>query len=268
MTRHHERYPGVNHRMSCMEIWGGMQRVDARVSTPGIDAYVISEPDQSAERGGDIHFLSLCGEGKLTRVILADVAGHGQMAAGLAAKVRDLMRRNINTLDQSAMTRDLNAELVALQMDGRFATAVITSYYLPINRVISCNAGHPRPLWYQARDCSWEFLDAGNSMLETSVADLPLGLISDTEYHQLAIPGAPGDLVVLYTDSLIEAHTTSGPNLSEAGLLELVRHLNPFDPARLGHAILDAVAAFREGEAAGDDVTVVTLHQVLASQAT
>ncbi|MCA1686587.1 MAG: hypothetical protein LC745_11560, partial [Planctomycetia bacterium] len=78
--------------MHCMEIRGGSQAVEEAVTTPGIDAWVFSHPHEGADSGGDVHYLSLCGGGVITRLILADVSGHGAAVAEISKSLRALMR--------------------------------------------------------------------------------------------------------------------------------------------------------------------------------
>jgi hypothetical protein len=48
-----------------------------RASTPDCDAWPCSTPHGGDEAGGDIHYVSMCGGGKIGRFMIADVAGHG-----------------------------------------------------------------------------------------------------------------------------------------------------------------------------------------------
>src|SRR5689334_4344170 len=84
----------VQHTMRCMEIWGGNHAADACVATPGLDLWLYSQPYQGAENGGDVHYVSLCGGGRITRFLLADVAGHGAEVAPMARLLRGLLRKN------------------------------------------------------------------------------------------------------------------------------------------------------------------------------
>jgi hypothetical protein len=65
------------HALQCMEIWGGNRAAREWVSVTGIDAYVFSLPYGGQSSGGDIHYVSLCGGGKIARFAVADVSGHG-----------------------------------------------------------------------------------------------------------------------------------------------------------------------------------------------
>jgi len=134
------------HTMQCMEIWGGSHAADTSVATPGLDLWVYSQPYEGADDGGDVHYVSLCGGGKITRFILADVAGHGAKVADVARSLRGLMRQNINRKSQARLATALNEQFAELGQQGCFATAVIASYLTTGDKLTVCNAGHPRPL--------------------------------------------------------------------------------------------------------------------------
>jgi hypothetical protein len=97
---------------------------------------------------------------------------------------------------------------------------------------------------------------------------VPLGIAEPTCYNQTVVKLATGDVVVLYTDSLIEARGSDGRALGEQGLLALVRGLDPRDPGEFLRALLAGVARGGEsgggdgsgGPVSGDDVTVLILR--------
>ena len=78
------------------------------VAFGGLDAWVYSKPYGGAQQGGDIYYASSCATGRITRLLLADVSGHGQKVAATAADLRTLMRRFVNRLDQTEFVRLLN----------------------------------------------------------------------------------------------------------------------------------------------------------------
>src|SRR5262245_35969461 len=99
--------PADPHTMKCMEVWGGNQAVDNGVVMAGLDAWLYSRPfgDQSA--GGDIHYVSSCAMGMISRALVADVSGHGEAVAESARKLRSLMRRYANLVDQTRFVHGL-----------------------------------------------------------------------------------------------------------------------------------------------------------------
>src|SRR4051794_20865363 len=79
--------------MRCMELRGGNEAVEAALSTPGLEVWVSSRPYGEHPGGGDVHYVSLCGGGEITRLIVADVSGHGEAVAETSAALRVFMRR-------------------------------------------------------------------------------------------------------------------------------------------------------------------------------
>ncbi len=251
------------HVLACMEIWGGTEAVQRTLQIPGIDAWVYSQPHENADQGGDIHYVSSCFTGRVARFFVADVAGHGQGVADLAGRLRALMRKHIHTLDQTDFARVLNHEFSQEAPDGRFATAILASYFAPTDHLVICNAGHPRPLWFRARTQAWTLLNHELQTQPAQLNNLPLGVVVPTQYHQFAVQLEPEDMVVLYTDSLIEAKHPEHGMLGEAGLLALAQRVSEQPHARpegFGNALLSAVADHRQGRPSDDDQTLLVLH--------
>src|SRR6516165_6520682 len=102
------------HTLRCMEIWGGIERVERTVSTPGLDLWVFSQPFQGDEQGGDVYYVTLCGGGVITRIVVADVSGHGSSAAEFSLSLRALLRKNINQKDQQRLVAGLNRQFAEI----------------------------------------------------------------------------------------------------------------------------------------------------------
>lgn len=253
--------PSAVRTMQCMEVWGGNGACENGVTMPGIDAWVLSLPCAGQAAGGDIHFVSSCGTGRISRVMVADVAGHGPAAADLAVKLRALMRRYVNYVDQSALCSRINSEFTALADDGRFATAVVATFWAPTRYLAVSNAGHPRPVLYSAAARAWAAIDADGEEpgQRGGAGALPLGIDRGSCYGEMGVRLRRGDVLLIYTDSLIEAKSPDGRMLGEAGLLKLLVELNPDDPGGLARALLDGVRVHTGGRALEDDATIVVL---------
>lgn len=251
--------------LSCMEIWGGSQAASDAVSTPGVDFWVHSSPFEGNASGGDIHYVSVCGSGRFIRAALADVAGHGKAVSDLASDLRSLVRRHINTPDQSRFARALNDEFGARSAQGAFATAILATYHAPSESLIVCNAGHPRPLLFRSERDDWCLLDLRETEQQAprGLRNLPLGVIEGTTYEQRVVALAPGDFVLLYSDAMIDARDPDGRTLGEQGLLDLVRGLEwrRDRPGSIIPALVEAIEAHRDGVEAQDDLTLILLRQ-------
>lgn len=252
------------HTMACLEVWGDNRAVDSAVAMPGLDVHVLATPYQGQAAGGDVHYLSSCATGRISRILVADVAGHGQRVAELATKLRGLMRQYVNYLDQTAFVSRLNQQFGQVSEMGRFATAIVATYWSPTGFLVASNAGHPRPLLYRAADRSWTILKdkprPEDQAAGQAPANLPLGIDDVSSYDQFAVKLKPGDRVLFYTDSLPEAAPGNNParQLGESGLLDLVATIDPADPRRFIHEVVDRVTAWA-GNPPGDDVTLMLL---------
>lgn len=240
--------------MQCMEVWGGNQLIDRGVIMPGLDAWIFSRPCENDEAGGDVHYVSSCAAGWFTRMLVADVSGHGLAVSQVASDLRALMRRHVNDHDQARFVRSLNAEFTASSQANIFATAVAVTFDAVNNQILVCNAGHPPPLRYSAKAGNWSLLTA-ETAADDSAGNVPLGIV-DVPYGQFKVRLGVGDVVVVYTDGFIEALNPDGSFLGIEGLLSLVTSLNAV-PADLPSLLMNALRALDPSNLDRDDLTLL-----------
>jgi phosphoserine phosphatase RsbU/P len=248
-----------NQHMQCMEVWGGSELIARAVEMGGLDAWVYSKPYGQSIDGGDIYYASSCATGRINRLLLADVAGHGKTVADIAVHLRTLMRRYVNFLDQRKFVRSMNEQFVSYSKDGCFATALVTTFFAPTGRLSLCNAGHPRPLLYRAASRQWSVLEQEPED-HPQPRNIPLGIVGLAEYEQFDVELEEGDLVVCYTDALTESRDLSGELLGEDGLLRLAKSVPADQPEKFIDALLAEVGRCHEGNLSGDDATVLLLR--------
>ena len=142
-------------------------------------------PSGSPE-GGDVHYFSVCGEEVLSRVVLADVSGHGAQVSEAAQTLHSLMRENINTWDQSEFVCRLNTAFRGMRSGGHYATAIVAGFRRDTGELVFTNAGHPPPLLYRHRSDTWSWLDDVDDtpLFRDAAEGLPVGLIEGTVYRQ------------------------------------------------------------------------------------
>lgn len=254
------------HKMQCIEVWGGNQETDSGVVMMGLDAWVYSRPYQGEQAGGDIHYVSSCATGRITRVLLADVAGHGAGASELSGKLRALMRRYVNFVNQARFVAELNREFTRESDSGRFATAVVATFWAPTDEFTLTNAGHPRPFWFRSRQDAWSVMGADlqpeGKPRGAAPSDIPLG-IDETTYQVHRVRLRQDDLILLYTDALVDAVDGRDPSgrtrLGEAGLFELITQLDRSSPDTMIEQLLDAIRERCNG-LPPDDITLLLLR--------
>jgi phosphoserine phosphatase RsbU/P len=247
--------------MQCMEVWGGNQITDAGVVMAGLDAWVYCRPFGGVDNGGDVYYVSSCATGRITRLLVADVSGHGQAVSSVAGQLRALMRKHVNQIDQSRFVGAMNQQFGGLSKTGCFATALVTTFFAPTRSLSICNAGHPPPLLYRAVTKTWSYLDQRTTCGDEFGGNIPLGIMDLANYDQFDVRLRVGDLVVCYTDSLIEARDGSGAMLGRDGLLRLANQIDTGEPARLMNRLLAAVEGWCGGGGlCDDDVTVLVFR--------
>jgi phosphoserine phosphatase RsbU/P len=247
-------------QLSCVEIWGGSQAFDNALAVPGIAAWVYSRPYEGDKAGGDVHYVSLCACGEIARFFLADISGHGASAGGRAADVRTLMRRNINTLDQTRFVRALNERMVQWQREGQFATAILTTYFAPTRQLLVCNAGHPPPLWYVASQSRWQWLRSEASERSMRADNPPVGIFGGIEFDQFAVTLGENDRILMFSDPLFEARDREGNRLGSEGLLRMMNEMSPHSPGTQIRSVIGNLAAHHGSNNHDDDLTILLLH--------
>jgi sigma-B regulation protein RsbU (phosphoserine phosphatase) len=168
-----------------------------------------------------------------------------------------MMRRFINRHNQLSVVRSLNREFTAASEGGVFATAVVMTMDSRSNRLLISNAGHPPPLWYQAKRRRWTLLQPDTA---AESGGLPFGIADDVPYQQFQLPLRVGDIILCYTDCLPEAKGPGGEFLGTAGLLQIANSLGNVNPSQLIPNLLTEIAKSDPEYAARDDVTCLAFR--------
>ena len=243
-------------RMECMEVWGGNQAIERKFQTPGLDIWVYGRPFGQSLGGGDVYYLSSCASGRITRLLLADVSGHGELVSQTAVGLRDLMRRNVNYIKQTRFVREMNQQFHDLSDQGGFATALVSTFFSPTMTFSLCNAGHPVPLVYRKHSSQWSGLRNEDNNPE-QISDTPLGVADQADYGQLNACLQRGDMILSFSDAVTESQDAQGRQLGEAGVLRLARDLKMQRAEDVIPAMVERIVALDERNLGQDDVTML-----------
>jgi serine phosphatase RsbU (regulator of sigma subunit) len=236
----------AGYQSDCTEVWGGNNVADKLVTLPGLVGLIHSKPVEPATSGGDLYYVSACDKRLLSRVVLADVAGHGEAVGGISTRLRTLVKKYINTFDQSVLMREINEAFYKQNEDlAQYATAVVLSHDCRTGELIFASAGHPPTLWYHASQKEWGWLHERTTDSVETLEGLPLGLVPETEYEQTRVRLAEGDLLILYTNGITECANKTDKEPGFEGLRELLRSLPVEPPIVTASALVTAMEAFR-----------------------
>lgn len=251
------------HSLMCSEVWASNRNVAHSVELPGLQGWIYAAPLELGHDGGDIHYLSACDYGVLSRVVLADVSGHGRAVGAVAEQLLRLVRKHMNRLEQPVLLSELSASLETLAATNAptYATALVLGFDSSAGSLVLTDAGHPPPLWYSAADARWRHLPGADCAGGRRLVGLPIGLGLGGTYEDVAVRLGEDDLIICYTDGLSDATDDRGVELGVGGLLELARGLPTDSPMAAGATLLGRVDAFRHGAPAADDETLVVLRR-------
>ncbi len=197
--------------------------------------------------GGDFFDFLPHAEDRLGLVI-ADVSGKGIPAAllmaGIQASVRSIA---IPGVSPAEVNRRLNDLLHDRTSDARYATLFFALYDGEAHTLNYCNAGHYPPL----------LIGQGGRVERLAACGLPIGALPGSTYSEGSRSLAPGDLLVLYTDGIIEAPSPSGEEYGDERLARLLIAHRERPPLETMNEVLEDVARWTEGAPAHDDLTIV-----------
>ncbi|MHC4063378.1 MAG: PP2C family protein-serine/threonine phosphatase [Planctomycetota bacterium] len=249
----------------CSEVWGGNRFVETAVRLPGMTGWIYSRPCEG-QRGGDVHYLSTCSAGLLSRVCLADVVGHGEQVAQMSGWIHGLLKKHMSNPDPQRVLSALNRKAA----DAGFAaltTAALVSYSAPDGALRYGYAGHPRALLYRAGADHWTPLaladDAGAdgaAVADNAPANMPLGVQADVAFDVGVSTLEPGDRLVVYSDGVPETPGADGRAFSDDRVLQALNHSRQRPADEIGPALVAALHEFAGTRSlTHDDVTLIVL---------
>ncbi len=248
-------------QLVCHEMWGGNLSIDSPVEMPGLRGHIYSQACGGGQ-GGDVHSLTTCGSGLLSRMMIADVVGHGESVSAVSSMVGRTMKRYMNWPDQRSVLRRLNRELSGVGFKA-LTTAVVMSYYPPRRWLSLSYAGHP-PAWYfRKQENAWKKLNVIESQPEQPLEDLPLAAELETVYTRQSLRVNLGDRLLLVTDGLLEAPDPDYTLFGSAGVDIVLERMQQASTQDIAENLLSAVKIHcGDRELKHDDVTFALVEFV------
>jgi len=187
---------------------------EAAPQLPGWDCSAILQP--ARQTSGDFYDFIQLPHGKLG-VVVADVSDKGAGAALYMTSGRTLMRTYAEEFPDHP-EQVITAANRRLLLDTR-AGLFITIFYAVLDpktgQLTYCNAGHNPPILFRA---------PGKAEMESlSRTGMAMGVLEEASWEQGAIQIDPGDVLVLYTDGIVEAIDAQGDFFEEQRLVQAVQ---------------------------------------------
>ena len=188
------------------------------------------------------------GHGRLGLAI-GDVSGKGAAAALYAALSSGFLRSHAAREPGPAeMLEAINASLNQRPISTLFVAMMYAVWDDPRRQLRIANSGLPRPIL--CRNGVVQLADASG---------LPMGLFPEPHYEEIPIQAEPGDLVVFFSDGVIDAADAEDQMFGRARVEEVVRTNYTRSAEEVVEAIFAAVATHVGDNDPFDDQTVVAL---------
>ena len=149
-------------------------------------------------------------------LVVGDASGKGLAAALMIANVQSSLRTAalFTGDDLAALLKVVNHQVYASSSEDRYATLFYGVFDGSTRILRYVNAGHNPPVVIR-RDGSMQCLETGGA---------PVGLFADSDYGEGVVKLETGDLVLAFTDGLIEATNEVGEEWGVQGLLKAVAY--------------------------------------------
>ncbi len=206
--------------------------------------------------GGDFYDVFLTDRERIA-LVLGDVSGKGIPAALLMGLLHGAVRSmswSDTAADHESSTRRLNDLLNVRTSPDRFAS-LFWAYYDPKTQVVQyVNAGHlPPALMRRIGDGEFQIqrLDEGGPIL---------GAMPDSSYRQGQAQTQAGDLLILYSDGIVEARDAQEEEFGEERLWALARDNWHRSASEIRDEILRQVRGYLSDQEPQDDMTLVVVR--------
>lgn len=205
--------------------------------------------------GGDYYdFLERSGD-HTNRIVIGDVMGKGIRAGLLMSNLQGAMRiLSTQFASPAPLLERLNTWMCRNIPVTKFISLVLLELS-PADgkeaRLTYTNAGHPPPIIVRRTGKIERFEVTGGI----------LGVHEEFIYEERDVTLMPGDLLLLYTDGIVESENPHGDHFEEDRLIRFMRQHRTESPGTIIDSLLQDVLDFSGNSQPMDDMTVILLRK-------
>lgn len=218
------------------------------------EIFGISIPDRIV--GGDFFdYLTFGTEKDKLGIAIGDAASKGFSAAAQALYVSGALKMGTeNELKMTAVIKKINNLVHKVFPDERFLTLFHMEIYDDTKGLcLYVNAGHNPPIHLSYATNNMEMLDATGPVL---------GPAPEQDYNTDSFYFEKNDVLVLYTDGIVEAANTKFEFFGEDRLKEVILNNKNFSSKEIAENIIESVQKFSARGKYCDDKTVVVVKRI------
>ena len=216
---------------------------------PGYDIAGVCIPTEKI--GGDYYdYMRL--SPKMMGITVADVSGHGIAPALAMTAFRSLLRSHAKgEIDPAAMAEQLNHLLPEFTGGSHFITLCYGELHTETDEITFVSCGHPSPRLIHL-----------DGRTEALLANGPaLGIFGEADYFNESKFLSYGDILILYTDGVVEIENHNGDPFGVERLMTLVSQYRHLPAKALLQKVINETKSFSGSQTYLDDFTLVIVKK-------
>jgi sigma-B regulation protein RsbU (phosphoserine phosphatase) len=215
---------------------------------PEIDIAMYSKPAQVV--GGDYYDFFACQNGS-QGLAIADVMGKGLSASMLMSNLQATLRIIGPEYHSPALIAKRLNELFVHNLKLIRFISIFIGIYSPENFTLQySNAGHHPPFLWKA---------ASEEMVLLYPTGPAIGLSKEPDFGFETVSFGKGDLLLLYTDGILEIRNDRGEEFGEENLKDTISKFNTLEASQIIEEIKSA--AYRFSSNPQDDISLMVLKR-------
>lgn len=213
---------------------------------PDHDIFGINVPHHGI--GGDFYDIVQKGDG-VTFICIGDVSGKGIGAALLMSNLQANLRALCARYDSPAkIVEELNTILYNISGGDKFVTLFLAGIDRDSRTITYVNAGHCYPIFLQ--EDSHRFFESSCMLL---------GIVPQLDIAEASVSYEKGDVLLLFTDGIVEQENSAGEMFSSERILAEVLHMRQASARTIVEHLRVTLNAYGEGAERADDVTMLCI---------
>lgn len=231
-----------------------MSMLPDRLNSDNIDICAAMKPARFV--GGDFYDYFYTDKGNIALVI-GDVSGKGVASALFMSRVKAIINLTARSYNSPQKIMSItNKYLCQNNDDCMFVTAVIGIIDTKTLKLSYCVAGHYPPI----------VKESNTAQKLPTVNSVPLGINPNEIYKKLTYQLKKDDIIVLYTDGILESRNQNEQFFGEKNLIDCIQKSGNLSASDLNNSIIDSAVKFSEGCEQFDDMTVTVIKVIKAIQ--
>ena len=183
--------------------------------------------------------------------ILADVTGKSMVSLTIMIMIRAIIRVIINTPQTAATVLNwTNRGIAQEKAVDHYASAALINYDSVHKKMQFATAGTIPVLHFSAKEQIWKKLSKESD---------PIGVGKVTEYTDIDIQLETGDIIVVYTDGLVEAVDDTGTQYSVRRLKDIMQNKADLDSKKIIESVKADIGEFMGKSVSHDDQSLLVL---------